>query len=365
MTGVILKRLLGSAVLLMSFSGLARADVSVAAYLKKIPGYTVQAKEETTNVTEGKDVGSYPAGVLKEFALKSYSRWELVPVDESSGKPRVDVEVYEMLDSPGAFGLYSLWDRTGHPPLTGRLNLPIEHRYSDRDLIFWRSSYFLHLREPESQKDKAKLEQLVRDMMDAIPAANELPVAIGQLPTEELKEDSVEFYFGGNGLALNKEFPKPLVPLMGLEDHIEIGFGRYSPGDSPLFLIAYPTPALAEKYSVKIQDALASYFGPGVYLKRSGPLIGLVVGNEADATRLLGRVHYRAKIKWIEDKPDNGKQARSFLGVVTRAILGTLAFLLVTAGVGIVVGYLRYLFIRSHPEWGKKNEMIRLKLDQR
>jgi hypothetical protein len=265
MTGVTLKRLLYLTVLLSFFSGLTRADVSVAAYLKKIPDYTVKSKEEVVKVAEGKDIGSFPAGVLKEFALKTYSRWDLVPADPNSGKPDVDLEVYEMLDPPGAFGLYSLWDKTGHSPLTGRLNLPTEHRYSDRDLILWRSSYFLHLREPEGQNDKAKLEQLVREMMDAIPAANELPVAIGQLPTEELKEGSVEFYFGRNGLALNKEFPKPLEPLMGLEDHIEIGFGRYNPGDTPLFLIAYPTPALAEKYSVKIQDALSCQFGNQMY----------------------------------------------------------------------------------------------------
>ncbi len=365
MTGATLKRLLCCAVLLLSFSELARADVSVSAYLKKIPDYVARVKEETAQVAEGKNVGSYPAGVLKEFALKSYSRWELVPADRTSEKPRVDIEVYEMLDPPGAFGLYSLWEKTGHPPLTGRLNLPIEHRYSDRDLILWRSSYFLHLTQPQGQEDKAKLEQLLRTMMDAIPAGDALPVAIAHLPSEELEENSAEVYFGANGLALNKEFPKPLVPLMGLEDHIEIGFGRYKPDNTSLFLIAYPTPALAEKYSVKIQDSLASYFGPGVYLKKSGPLIGLVVGNEADASRLLSRVNYKAKIKWIEDKPEDDKQTRTFLGVVTRAILGTFAFLLVTAGIGIVVGYFRYLFIRSHPEWGKKDEMIRLKLDQR
>jgi len=335
----------------------------VSAYLKKIPNYTAQLKEETDKIAEGEKTGSYPAGLLKEFALKSYSRWNLVPTDQAS-RPSVDLEVYELVDPPGAFGLYSLWDKTGHSPLKARLNLPIEHRYSDRDLILWRSSYFLHLRQPEGQNDKAKLEQLVRSMMDAIPAVDALPVAIAHMPFEELKEDSVEFYFGRNGLALNREFPEPLVPLMGLEDHIEIGFGRYTPGNTPMFLIAYPTPALAEKYSLKIQDALSSYFGPGVYLKKSGPLIGLVVGSETDATRLLGRLNYKAKIKWIEDKPDD-RETRSFLGTVTRAILGTLAFLVVTATVGVVVGYFRYLFIRSHPEFGKKNEMIRLKLDER
>ncbi|MFB3905497.1 MAG: DUF6599 family protein [Acidobacteriota bacterium] len=360
-----MKRLLFSTFLFLALSPPARAEVSVSASLKKVPDYTARLEQEMTKVPEAETIGSYPAAVLKEFAFKSYSRWELVPADPSSGRPRVEMEVYELLDPPGAFGLYSLWDKTGHPSLKGRLNLPIEHRYSDGSLILWRSSYFLHLRQPEGEEDKAKLEQLIRNMMDAIPAVNALPVAIAHLPSDDLKQDSVEAYFGRNGLALNKEFPEPLVPLMGLEDHIEIGYGRYKPGDTPLFVIAYPTPALAEKYSVKIQDALAAYFGPGVYLKKSGPLIGLVVGSETDATRLLGRVNYRAKIKWIEDKPEDGRETRTFLGVVTRAILGTLAFLLITGGIGIVVGYFRYLFIRSHPDWGKKDEMIRLKLDQR
>ena len=220
-------------VLLLLLRGISPGGSLRAGYLKKIPDYTVRAKEETAKVPERGKVGSYPVGVLKEFALKSYSRWELIPNDQASGKPRVDLEVYELLDPPGAFGVYSLWDKTGHAPLTGRLNLPIEHRYADRDLILWRSSYFLHLRQPEGQEDKAKLEQLIRNMMDAIPAVDALPVAIAHLPSQDLKENSVEFYFGRNGLALNPVFPKPLVPLMGLEDHIEIGFGRYNPADTP------------------------------------------------------------------------------------------------------------------------------------
>jgi len=366
MTGLTLKQVLYCTVLLLALSGSVRSEVSVSAYLKKIPDYTAQVQEEKAEIAKGEKIDSYPAGVLEEFALKSYSRWALVPKDQALGKPRVDLEVYELLDPPGAFGVYSLWEKTGHTRLTGRLNLPIEHRYSDRELILWRSSYFLHLRQPEGPEDKTKLEQLVRNMMDAIPAVNALPVAIAHLPSQDLREDSVEFYYGGNGLALNREFPEPLVPLMGLEDHIEIGFGRYRPGDTPLFLIAYPTPALAEKYSVKIQDSLASYFGPGVYLKKSGPLIGLVIGSsETEASRLLSRLNYKATIKWIEEKPEGDQETRTFLQTVTRAILGTLAFLLVTGGIGIGVGYFRYLYIRSHPEWGKKDEMIRLKLDER
>ncbi|RPI26819.1 MAG: hypothetical protein EHM61_10530 [Acidobacteria bacterium] len=349
--------------LAIAFVGPSWAEVSVAPYLEKIPGYTARQQEEIVKLGDRKQLGSYPATVLNEFILKSYSRWEVVPTGE--GVP-VEVEVYELADPPGAFGLYSLWDRTAHPQLSGRLNLPIEHRYAGQDLIFWRNSYFLHLRQADAGNQKEKVEQLVRSLLDVIPAVNALPVAIAHLPVDELRGESVEFYLGQNGLALNPDFPKPLVPVVGLQDHIEIGFGRYKPDNTPLFLIAYPTPAVAQKYSVKIQDALSEYFGPGIYLKKSGPLIGMVVGSETDATRLLGRLNYKAKVKWIEEKPkDESAETRTFLGTVTRAIIGTLVFLLVTGGLGIVVGYFRYLFIRSHPEWRKKNEMIRLKLDER
>jgi len=342
----------------------ASAEVSISAYLHQVPGYTARQQEEITEIGERKEVSSYPTGVLNEFVFKSYSRWEMIPGPEVSGT-QVEVEIFELADPPAAFGLYSLWDKTGHAPLPGRLNVPVEHRHAGQDVIFWRNNYFLHIRQTDAEADKERLEQLMRALLDAIPPVNVLPVAVAHLPVEELRSESVEFYLGRNGLALNPDFPEPLVPVMGFGDHIEVGFGRYSPTGTPMFLIAYPTPGEAQKYSLKIQDALSSYFGPGVYLKRSGPLIGMVVGSEEDATRLLGRLNYKAKVKWIEDKPEDDRETLGFLGVITRAILGTLAFLLVTGAVGVVVGYCRYLYIRSHPDWDKKNEMIRLKLDER
>jgi hypothetical protein len=325
--------------------------------------------EREVSDTGGRNqIGSFPAELVDEYVLKSYSQWSLTPVPTESGGPArgpaVKLAVYEMLDSPGAFGLFSLWEKAENRSLDQRLNLPIEHRHAGSDLIFWRSNYFLHLQAP-GRTDPEALERLVRSMLDAIPARNVLPVGVAQLPEEDLEEGSVEFYQGKAGLAYAPDFPEPLVPLMGLEDHIEIVSARYAPAGTPVFLIAYPTPGVAQTYSTKIQGALSSYFGePPVFLKRSGPIIALCLGSERDAERLLGRVNYAAHVKWIAEKPPES-QVGSFLGMVSRAILGTVAFLLITLGIGVGVGYVRYLIIRRYPSLGHRDDMIRLKIDGR
>ncbi len=47
---------------------------------------------------------------------------------------------------------------------------------------------------------------------------------------------------------------------------------------------------------------------------------------------------------------------------IVRALIGTLVFLMLTLGVGMLVGYFRYQLIRRYPEMGKKDEMVRLKI---
>jgi hypothetical protein len=355
-------------VALLTLVGLARSEVSVSSHLNQIPDYRAALEREVSSIEGRSQVGSFNAELLNEFVLKSYSRWNLTPVPTEAGDAvgsPVTLEVYEMLDSPAAFGLFSLWEKAEDRRLEARLNLPIEHRYSGADLIFWRSNYFLRLQTPAPPADPEPLERLVRSMLDAIPSRNVLPVGVAQLPREELEEGSVELYLGRSGLAYAPDFPEPLVPLMGLEDQIEIVSARYRPASTPVFLITYPTPALAQTYSTRIQAALSSYFGePPIFLKRSGPIIALCLGSEQDAERLLGRVNYLAQVKWLEDKPPES-EVGTFLGMVSRAILGTLAFLLITLGIGVAVGYARYLVIRRYPSVGRRDEMIRLKIDER
>jgi hypothetical protein len=214
------------------------------------------------------------------------------------------------------------------------------------------------------------LARLAQRILNTIPAADVLPAAVVHLPKENQVPDSIQLYLGNKALALNPDFPAPLKPLMGLQDDIQIAAAKYG-FEVTLFVIAYPTPALAAEYFIKHQNALKSHFSPqGVYLKRSGSLVGVCIGPEQEAHRVLTSLKYAPTVKWLYDRNEElAKKERarsvSLMGVVVRAIIGTALFLAVTFGLGAVVGVIRFHVMRKYPGLWKKKEMTRLKLDER
>ena len=349
---------------LLALAAPAFADVSISPYMEKIPGYQAHLQEQITGLGGRARLGPFPKALLDEYVLKSYSQWSVKASDSKAGaqSPVVDLEVYESLDGPGAYGLFSIWEQLEDRRLTQTLDVPIEHRRSSADLIFWRRNYFLHLR--ANGTDAEGMARLLRALLDAIPPANDLPAAVARLPEEGLKPLSVQYYPGKNGLGLARQFPSQLMPLVGLKDHIEIASARYDPGDVSVFLVMYPTAALAKDYAARIREGFPQASEQGVYFKRSGPMIAVCVGSQANADQVLGRVNYRAQVKWIEDKPEPNSTV-VFLGIVLRALVGTAAFLLVTFVLGVGAGYLRYQFLRRYPHLAKKTGMIRLDLEER
>jgi len=346
-------------VLIGTSGWLAAAGVPVEPYFSTLPNFQMVKRQELLEAEQGARVGSYSSPVLKEYGLTSYSVWEAVPT--SAKGPSTTVEVYELRDSTAALGLFSIWDESEGRSPGRRLDLPQDNWYEDQDLVFWRGNRFFHLeRKDKSERREAEMTALARAMIHALPGPQELPVSVVHLPEQEMLPDSVHFYLGKESLGLNKDFPKPLHQVVGMQDDIEIAAARYSPNDTPLFLIAYPTPKLASQYFLKIQTALSSHFSQkGLYVTKSGVLIGLCVGSEEDANRILSRVKYTPSVQWLDEKPDPNVTGMRF---IVRALLGTFAFLLLTLGFGMLVGYLRYQFIRRYPEIGKKGEMVRLKI---
>ncbi len=270
-----------------TFASLAAAGLPVEPYFSTLPGFRMVKREQLLESEQPSRAGSYSYAVLKEYGMTSYSMWEAVPT--AAKGPSTSVEVYELRDSTAALGLFSIWDENQGRPQGRRLDLPQDNRYEDQDLVFWRGNRFFHLeRKDKSERREAEMTALARAIIHALPGVQELPVSVVHLPEQEMMPDSVRFYLGKESLSLNKDFPKPLHRVVGMQDDIEIAAARYSPNDTPLFLIAYPTPKLASQYFLKVQTALSSHFSEkGLYVTRSGLLIGLCMGSEADANRIL------------------------------------------------------------------------------
>jgi len=340
-------------------SWLAAAQAPIEPHFSALPGFRMVRQKHVAGTEQAERVGSYRSPVLTEYGLTSYSVWEAVP---TAGKGQsASVEVYELRDSTAAFGLFSIWDESEGRAPGRRLDLPQDNRYDGENLVFWRGSRFFRLQqEGQPENRESEMTALARAIIHALPGAQELPVSVVHLPEQEIEAGTVHFYLGKESLALNKDFPKPLHTVVGMEDDIEISSAQYAPNHTPLFLIAYPTPKLASQYFLKVQTALSSHFSQkGVYITKSGVLIGLCIGSEQDANRILGRVKYTPSVQWLDEKPDPNASGMRF---IVRAILGTAVFLMITLGMGIVVGYVRYQVIRRFPNLGKKDEMVRLKI---
>ncbi len=342
------------------------ADVTIKKYFPSLEHYRFDNLEEVTLIQDHTRIGSLELPLLEEYGLLAYSRWHLRKREAQS--VLVELEVHEMLDPSGAFGIFSLQNRAD--PSGQRLELPVENFYHDGTLSFWRGSYALQL----SQKGSAPVDpQLLRgiasSLIEVIPLLNVHPVTVLYLPQHDLIQKSIGFYLGTTSLSLNPEFPTDLIPKVGFEDRAEVTYARYGPEDSALFLLGYPTPALAEDYFQRLHNLLQSHVSStGIYMKRSGLLVSLLIGPEEQARKILSNVVYTPSIKWIYEKrrrPTLQEDATTFLGMVKRVGMGTLGFIFYSLGGGALAGFFRHHLFDRYLPWSGKGGMIRLNINER
>lgn len=315
-------------------------------------------EEEINRLAGHQEIGGLPVGVLQEAVFRSYSRWQI----RQERTVAYRLEVFELLDPPGAFQLFSLWPRlTGQA--TGQwIRSPIDIRLGGRDITFWKSNFFLRVI-PEGERNGLPLVEALNNL---IRSEIVHPVTIDYLPEEDKVADSTEFYLGATSLSYNKRFPEPLLSQIGFEDEIEISYAAYQPDKSALFLVGYPTPALADKYFVEMQNELTDFFSTeGVFMKRSGILVALFIGPEEAAVKVLSEVRYSPAIRWIDEKENTlPEEYLTFFGLLTQTFFGIAIFILITLGAGLVVGIVRYEFLQLFPKLQRRKEMVRLNLDE-
>jgi len=121
------------------------------------------------------------------------------------------------------------------------------------------------------------------------------------LPREGLVPNSARYVLGPESL---KAFaPELIAAHSGLEEAAEAQVASYRVDKSSsrlrLALFYYPTPGMARAHAADFKQL------PNVHVKRSGPLVGIIVSpaTDAQADTLLSRVEYVAKITWNETPP--------------------------------------------------------------
>lgn len=359
--------------LLIAGAGLlpVSAEVSIESHFARINDYRFDKVSEISTTEGRSEIGSLPADVLDDYILFSHSTWIARPTPPSQdGELRL--EIFEMKDLLGAFGVFSIWENSAANGPHQRLKLQVDHRLGDDSLTFWRGNYVFRVTSStQGETPRESLLRLAKTLVEVIPLLNVHPITVIHLPREGLLRESIRYYLGESSFELNPHFPKAMVSELGFESDAEVAFARYDPPGGQLFLVGYPTVALAAHYYVQLQNAMQSYFSAeGVYMKRSGVIISIFFGPERDAQDILSRVQYTPTIKWIYEKEFDPEEARrrdtaSFLRVVARSLLLAIIFFAITVGGGLAGGLIRFEAFRRFPTLNRRAGMVILNLNKK
>ena len=257
----------------------------------------------------------------------------------AAGALKFQAVSYRFLDSTGALGAFQ-WQRPekARPSALGKLAVETE-----TDVLLAHGNYLFLLK--GRKPAVADINRVIQRAPNLEQAP--LPVLSTYLPSGDLVPNSGRYAIGPVALAKFEPRIPPAVAAFHFGSEAQIGTYRSAGGESRLAIFSYPTPQIAR---VRLEEFRKL---PGAVVKRSGPLIALVLAppNADEAERLLAQVRYQAAITWSERVPTR----RDNIGDLILNIFQLAGFVLLFAVVaGIALGgarvLLRRLGIRVDPD---------------
>jgi len=241
---------------------------------------------------ETKTLAAQDAALYKEFGFLGGEQAQYT----SSGKDpekRFTISAWRLGDSTGALALFEVQ----RPELATPAKLAALSARTPEGAVFAYGNYVFRIsgEVPEQKNLELLFVQLPR--LDQAP----LPALIGYLPQEGLIPNSERYILGPASLARFEPRIAPSLAAFHLGAEAQLGRYRTPKGDLTLALFSYPTPNIARERLEEFGKA------PGTIVKRSGPLVGVVV-QPADldaAERVLAGIHYDANLTLNEKVPVN------------------------------------------------------------
>jgi hypothetical protein len=273
----------------------------------------------------------------------------------------VEVTLFEMVDSPAAYGLFTYL----RPPQSRRLADPGElAELSASTLSFVQNRFYLRLKDlAPGGGFSGAARQLGATFSKRLPKGLGLPPLLGYLPKENHVPQSTLFVMGP--AALNAKLPMAGKDLFGLAAGAEAVLTEYRSADDAAFLllIAYPTQQLAKALLESGYQALkTAQPDKTVLFKREGSMAALVIGarNPEFGNALLDQVSHVSMVSW-DPKTQPLTVARLMINIFI--FLGIL--LLFALQAGLLFAVIRILARRYFP--GKifdrpQMELIQLRL---
>ncbi len=328
-------------------------EVSVAdIQIFHLPGFHSKIVSRPVSEEVGQATGIQPAW-LKGFILKSFQSL-------NDNRDSIRADIFEMLDPPGAYGLYTLASAS----LREELSIGNGARSSENALAFWKGNYFFLLRGTPS----TTLRKLAQSLASQVAYTGETPAIVDLLPRKDLEPSSIQFFV--KDLLPSDGALDDLRPMLALDKSVQAAIGRYRPEGKRMIVLGYPTPALAYQTFERVEGH-ARDKSHEIYAKRAGVLVALTEGMPEDqAHSLLDEIRYTPRVKWIVDKREPNKLLGRGVPFLLNTVLNSLAFsilfILGTATVGVVLGLFRFYLHRVRPDnffdRPERVEMIRLRI---
>ncbi len=302
---------------------------------------------------------SKDAAILLEYGFSSLTQAKL----SKTGHGSLQIDLYEMIDSVAAFGIFSWYQP---PSATNHPGLGNSSWESTTQLTFQQDRYVVVLACPEPISEfRNSVTQLAISISSSLPKEFSAPMVVKKLPTGSRIENSERFIMGP--VAFSRLFPNLTGDSFGLSTGAEAALADYAKSgeNARLLLIFYPTQQLAKKFlKLGYADLSGRYPNQSIFYKRDGSLVTLAItqGSPSFATSLLEEVSYVSLVT-LDPKTEPPNIARVMLNIFIFCGI----MLAMTLVVGILFGFVRVLLSRLFPgrffDKPKNVAVIRLNLD--
>ncbi len=277
------------------------------------------------------------------------------------------VEVVILKDTKAGYSLLTLLRKSDI------VNGPPGEFYSEQeqDLLFVRGFFLVRI---QGAAETGLLKRIATSVSNRIgQRETALPALIGHFPQNGYDSSSLRYFLGPKSFSAFSIAPRG--GSLRFEPGMEIAQARYVVSNQTglLSLLNFPTHELAEGYQESLEGSTPNE-NFKLYVKRAGPLIGILEGSfdPATADGLLSSIHFSYAIKWIYDA-NNNRNAKSIWGVpvpilhtVVRSIALVALLCLSSLIAGASFAFFRVWLRRHAPhnilDRPERTEMIRLKL---
>jgi hypothetical protein len=281
--------------------------------------------------------------IWDEYGLKSSETAAF-----ENGKDKLTVTAWQLQDTTGALAAFD-WLRPADASSSTVARLAAETKTG---LLLVHGNYVLSFDGYKPAKEE--LDAVTGELKNVDLTA--LPVLAGYLPSEGLVPNSERYVTGPAALQKFDGGIPPSVAAFHQGAEAQTGIFRGPKGDMTLAIFNYPTHQIAMQRFPEFEKV------PGAVVKRSGPLVAVVLSPpDADlAERLLGQVRYQAEVtrdEYVPTKRDN-------IGVLVINAFILIGILLAFAVVsGIAFGGMR-AFRRHRGDGEEADALVTLHLSQ-